>query len=455
MAISKIRLAAWKDEAALVSTVLANAPTIDKHRQISTEEFLLRQMKVMQVLEQAGVEAGVVYSDEHYHGDVPYLGGNVNITVESVAGVLGKNGFHIMAGQEGGCVAEQLARRAGAKVHKVEMFKIADEEYPIEPDRVEEVIEAAAGCHPKRIALLTARSVLPVAMYDFLSDYVGGAQSVVDLQEPYWRIRYEKSDAEMALISDSALVADTAVRGMLAVLKPGMLETQVAEWGYLIAKEMGAESMGVEIMVTANEANRTLIGKALNRPIREGDFVQVGIAPERDGLNSCQRVSVVAVDDPAKVTADQKYWLDFIEEAYRVGYDAFVDVAENDKPAYLEEKAIVDFFASRSAEVSKRVGHSVDLVKQKPYAGTHNTGYTECHEFFGAVTLNAREPLGRQIAMMLDVAVKGNYSAWDEVVVPGLDYLVIEKTLGKFGKHVEPLTKLPLNVQHLIGRVEG
>ena len=455
MTMSKARLAQWKQEAELVSQVLANAPAVDKHQQIRPEEFRERQAKVMRVLEQAGAEVGVVYSDEHYHGDAPYLGGNVNITVEAVAGVLGKNGFHIMAGQEGGCVAEQLARRAGATVHKVEMFKIADEEYPVEAERVEDVIEAAAGCHPKRIALLTARSVLPVATYDFLAAYAGGARNLVDLQEPYWRIRYAKSDAEMALVRDSALIADTAVRGMLALLKPGMLETQVAQWGYVIAKEMGSESLGVEIIVTANEANRTLIGKALNRPIREGDVVQVGIAPERDGLNSCERASVVAVDDPSKVTPDQKYWFDFIEEAYRVGYDAFVDVAAYDKPACLEEKAIVDFFASRSAEVSRRVGRPVDLVKQKPYAGTHNSGYTECQEFFGAVTLEAREPLGRQIAMMLDVAIKGNGNCWDDVVIPGLDYLVIEKTLGKFGKRVEPLTRLPLNVQHLVGRVEG
>jgi hypothetical protein len=359
-----------------------------------------------------------------------------------------------MAGQEGGCVAEQLARRAGAEVHKVEMLKIADEDYPTEAERVEDVIEAAAGCKPKRIALLTSRTVVPVGMHDFLAGYAGGARNIVDLQESYWRIRYEKSDQEMALIRDSSLIADTMIRGMLAVLKPGMLETQVAEWGGLIAKEMGSESLGVQIMVTANVANRTLIGKALNRPIREGDFVHLGAAPERDGLNSCQRCSVVAVDRPSRITSDQKYWMDFIGEAYKVGYDAFLDIARNNKPAWHEEKAIVDFFASRSAEVSSRVGRPVDLVRLKPYAGTHNSGYTECQEFFGAVTLNSKEPLGRQIVMMLDVALKGVDNKWDEVVIPGLDYVVIEKTLGKFGKRVEPLTRLPLNVQHLVGRAE-
>ena len=42
-----------------------------------------------------------MFSDEHYNGDVPYLGGNTNITIEQMTGVIGPNGFHIIAGLEG------------------------------------------------------------------------------------------------------------------------------------------------------------------------------------------------------------------------------------------------------------------------------------------------------------------------------------------------------------------
>ncbi len=111
---------------------------------------------------QRGFECGIVYSDEHYNGDVPYLGGNTNISIEPVAGVIGRSGFHILAGLEGGYVAEQLAPRSGAKVHKVEMLKLADEDYPIDAEQVQDVIEEAAGCTPGRIALLTPRAVFPV-----------------------------------------------------------------------------------------------------------------------------------------------------------------------------------------------------------------------------------------------------------------------------------------------------
>ena len=38
---------------------------------------------------------------------------------------------------------------------------------------------------------------------------------------------------EMRLIRDANVIADAMVRAMLAVLKPGMLETQVAAWAIL------------------------------------------------------------------------------------------------------------------------------------------------------------------------------------------------------------------------------
>jgi hypothetical protein len=336
-------------------------------------------------------------------------------------------------------------------VHKVEMLKLADEDYPIDAERVEEVIEEAAGGKPSRIGLLTPRAVFPVSIYEFLAGYLGGAEKVVDAQELYYRVKYEKSEREMELIAQAGLVCDAMLEAMLAVLRPGLLETQVAQWAYAAAYELGAEQLGFDVMVNANEANRTLIGKALNRTIGEGDVVHLGVSAKCDGLTACERASVVCVKRPSLVSAEQKYWLDFVEQAYRVGYEAYVRVARENLPARLQEQALVDYFASRQEEISRRLGRPVDLVRQKPYTGTHNAGYTECQEFFGAITLNSQEPLGKRIVTMLDVAIRGVGSRWDDVVIPGLDYVLVEKTLGKDGPRVDTLTRLPINLQHLVG----
>ena len=91
----------WNKQANIVADILARAPKIDKTLRVGTEEFRRRQKAVYQALAAAGYDGGIVYSDEHYHGDVPYLGGNTNISVEPVAGIVGKNGDGILAGLEG------------------------------------------------------------------------------------------------------------------------------------------------------------------------------------------------------------------------------------------------------------------------------------------------------------------------------------------------------------------
>lgn len=449
--IGSARLGQLRDEFRLVERILESTPTVDKSFGIATEEFVLRQQRVAAALAQQGFAVGFVFSDEHYDGDVPYLGGNTNISIEQVAGVIGKTGFHIVAGLEGGYIAEQLADRAKAEVHKVELLQLADEQYPIDAERLEDVIEAAAGGRVDRIALLTPRQVVPDGVVGYL-EQLYGAENVVDAQELYYRLKYEKSDAEMRLIRDANVIADAMIRVMAAVLKPGMLETQVAAWAYFVAKELGAEEMGWDVMVGANEANRTLIGKALNREIGRGDWVHLGVAPKRDGLNSCCRRSVIAVEDPAEVTAEQRFWLELVLDAYQVGLDAYVDVAQNNKPARLQEQALVDYFVGRSDEVSRRIGAPVRLERLKPYTGTHNAGYTECQEFYGAITLDSHEPLGRQIVTMLDVALRGIGNRWHDVVLPGVDFVVMENTLGKYGPRVEELNAVPRDLQPLVGR---
>lgn len=433
-----------------VLRVLQNTPAIDREYVAPIQEFQSRVRRTNEALQKHGHTVGLVFSDEHYAGDVPYLGGNTNISIEQVAGVIGPNGFHVVAGLEGGYVAEQLADRAGATVHKVELLQLADEQYPIRAERLEDVIRAAAGNDVDHIALLTPRQVIPAGLVEYLQNLYG-KDGVVDAQDLYYRVKYEKSEIEMRLIADACVIADAMLRAMLAVLRPGRLETEVAAWGAWVGRMLGSERDGFQIMVGANTANRTLIGPALNRRINQGDWVHLGVAPKRDGLTACLRRSVIAVDSPQKVTSEQKYWFDLVEEGYAVGERWYREVAAKHLPARLQEKSLVDFFAGHSEEISRRVGKKINLAQQKPYTGTHNSGYTECQEFFGAITLDSHDPLGNQIVTMLDVALRGIGDRWHDVVIPGFDFCVVENTLGKYGTRVETLTKFPIHAQELVG----
>ena len=442
----------WRHQADIVESILKKAPAFDKEARLGTEEFKARHEKLIAALAAEGYDCGFVYSDEHYAGDVPYLGGNTNISIEPVAGVIGKNGFYLLAGLEGGYCAEQLAPRSGCQVRKVEMLKLADEDYPVEACKVEDVLEEACGGRPKNIALLTPSEVLPASIYRYLVNYFGDASKVVNAQEIYYKLKYIKSDGEMRMTEIAGKICDVMMEAMISVIRPGMYETQVAQWGYTVASELGVEQMGFDIIVGSGVNNRTIIGKATNRRIQEGDYVMLGVGPKWDGLTACERATVICTSDPKKITDDQKYWIEFTEEAYRIGLENYIKVARENLPARIQEQALVDYFASKSDEVSRRIGKKVDMSLQKPYTGTHNGGYTECQEFYGAITLGSNEPLGSQIITMLDVAVRGFGNHWNDIVIPGMDFVLVEKTLGKYGRDVKVLNDLPINLQYLVGR---
>jgi len=176
-----------------VTAILENTPAVDKTRMVEKAEFQDRARRVYAALGTEGLECGLVFSDEHYCGDVPYLGGNTNITVEQVAGVVGSTGFHIVAGLEGGYVAEQLSPRAGVKVHKAELLQLADEKYPVQAETLEEIIkDACGGRMPERIGLLTPRQVIPASLVEYCQAILG-RDNVVDAQLLYYKIKYEKS----------------------------------------------------------------------------------------------------------------------------------------------------------------------------------------------------------------------------------------------------------------------
>jgi hypothetical protein len=51
---------------------------------------------------------------------------------------------------------------------------------------------------------------------------------------------------------------------------------------------------------------------------------------------------------------------------------------------------------------------------------------------------------------MLDVALRGIGDHWNDVILPGFDYCVVENTLAKEGPNVKCLTRVPIHAQELV-----
>jgi Xaa-Pro aminopeptidase len=481
----------FADKLRKLEIIVESAPAIERRRGISREEFVERRRKVWTAVQnQAAVDVAFAFSDEHYSGDVPYLGGNTNYSVEQVAFGLGPDPFRsgIIAGFEGVYSAAQLAPRAGVAVYPTESLQLADEKYPVEGFSLKDILKKVAGKELRRIGLLTPRQVIPEAVVAHLENLVG-PQNVVDAQLPFQQVKNLKSDAEMKLLEDAAYVSSLALRAMLAVMEPGMDETQLAAFADMLAKWMGCERKGFETIVGSDSACVTMIGPALNRPIQAGAAVHLGASYKRDGLTACVRRSVFSSAD---IPPGQVYFRNLVEGAFRAGLDAYVNVVRKRQPAKLQEQALIDFYNEHTLEAlevvrrqageeaARRVhanlhqplaGIGPGLARLKPYTGTHNAGYTECQEFYGAITLESDSPLEEQVVTMLDVALRGRSSRWTgsefEPVLPGFDYWVVEDTLGKYGATVRNLTgelqpdgklakvagRIPVNVQSLVGNV--
>lgn len=441
----------WRRQADIICNVLNKAPSFDKGYLLPPEEFIERQKNVWKAVKEAGFDCGILYSDEHYCGDVPYLAGNNNIIVEPVAAVISENGLYFIAGLESGIVAEQFCHRSGIKIRKVDILNVGKPDYPKNLLTPEMIIEEACGHKPRNIALLTTKGVFPTALYEVLAGYVGG-QNVQDISQKYYEIKYEKSDAEMKLIRESCLISDIMLEGMLRILRPGLNETQVAGWGYVIAQELGVEEFGFKVMVTSGENNKTTIGRPSNRVIQEGDIVHIGVSPKRDGLCGAQRASVVCVKDPSQISDKLNIWFRFLEDAFHHSFKEFKRIAADGLDGCEHELSMIEFYKSKRKELEKLSGYDLpDFEELKGYVTSHNSGYTECQEFYGSLDTKFHKPMAGQLVMMLDVGLKGYHKDWKDVAIPEIDYIVIEKTIGKFGKKAEILNTLPANLQYLVG----
>ena len=112
--------------------VLERSPKIDKQKRVAKEEFQNRARRVYEALRGRGLEVGLVFSDEHYCGDVPYLGGNTNVT-DRTGGRCGgtRRGSTWWPGWRAATSPSNWPGASGAVVHKAELLQLADEKYPI------------------------------------------------------------------------------------------------------------------------------------------------------------------------------------------------------------------------------------------------------------------------------------------------------------------------------------
>lgn len=423
------------------------ACTINKSLEIPREEYEQRWRRVQNAMSAKGYDLLYVCGSELDRSDAAWIAGIFDPMIERYAVILPLEGKPIiLAGSEGGHVLEEAAEKSGADIALLREFQISDEEYRwARFVSLEEVLKRLGLSRSGvKVVVASAFEFLPCSQLFMLQSTFGKDNVVID-PEILRLIKYEKSDLELAIMQEANKIADAALRGMLAVTVPGATELQVAAVGDYIMKSLGARRTGFCTIVTSGERNYTVIGPATNRVIQHGDFVSLGVSPTFNGYHGVVRRTVRAGVDP---DSEQESFLKAVENLYMVVMEATKEAARENLPSNYIDRQGKKFLESLKI---KTLNGDLRTPKE-PYTFIHNMGCSECQEGYGAVTPYTEKPLGRQVALAIDVALLG-FEERGKPIFPVL-YAVIEDAFWKKGSRIGVYNKMPLNVQHLVGNTE-
>ncbi len=423
------------------------APRVRRDLRIGRKEYEARWARVQAAMRKKGYDLAYACGSELDRSDVAWLAGVFDPIIERYGILVPAEGWPVVvAGAEGGHVVEEGVRESGAELALLREFQISDEDYRFArfgslEDVVGRLVPERAG-KAVRIAVFSSAQFVP---HDHVNMLTGrfGADNVVFDTDLLRRIKYEKSPAELALIGAANAAADAAFLGMLASLEPGVRELELAAVGDYIMKRLGAGRTGFPTIVSSGTRGRTVLGPATNKAVGRGEVVSMGVSPSLNGYHGIMRRTVKC---GAEWTFAERIFMETLEGLYHRVMKATQAAAKKGLPS-----CSIDAAGKAYLEGTKlRTKAGGMMTPREPYTFIHNTGCSECQEGFGAVTPYTEEPLGRNVALMIDVAFMG-FDERKRLVFP-IEYAVIEDSFWKKGKTVGVYNRVPLSVQDFVGR---
>ena len=427
--------------------IQAYLPLVERDFEIGRQEYQKRWAKVQKEMAAKGYDLAYACGSELDRSDAAWLAGIFDPIIERYGVLIPAKGRPVVtAGSEGGHVIENCLEASGAGVAILREFQLSDEDYRFAKfGSLEEVVGSLVPYKPGKavkIAVFSSGQFIPHDHVIMLQGRFGSDNVIFDT-DLLRRIKYEKSAAELKLIGTANAIADAAFLGMLAVLQPGLRELDAAAAADYVMKRLGAGRTGFPTIVTSGSRGRSVIGPATNKVIKYGEFVSLGISPTFSGYHGIMRRTVKA---GAAWTGSERKFMNALEGLYHSVIKAAVEAARRGRPSsFIDQKGKAYLAKTKLADK-----HGRRLTPREPYTFIHNTGCSECQEGFGAVTPYTDEPLGKNVALMIDVALMG-FDERKELVFP-VEYAVIEDSFWKKGREIGVYNQMPLCVQDFVGK---
>ena len=218
----------------------------------------------------------------------------------------------------GGPESEPFAHMAAAisKTRCFPVFMVPDEEYPnatiIDFAQLNAELKAE-GTELKRIGFV-GTTTIPHQVYEDLRKGFEGIE-LIDITDEYETMRAYKSPWEVEQIRAATALCDLAYDEMVAKIRPGAYEYEVAAAGEHVCRARGANSFAYSCIVGSGERAKAVVPTATNKIMEDGELVMIGIAPRVNGYAGTMGDTLPV---NGKYTQRQKDLLNHLRETLRL-----------------------------------------------------------------------------------------------------------------------------------------
>lgn len=241
-----------------------------------------RIANIRQILRANNLDAALIYFDELNVANGWYVTGWCG-QFEKGSVLIPVEGEPILLG---GPESEPFAQMDSAvtKVRCFPVFMVPEEEYPnatiIDFKQLNEELKAE-GTVLKRIGVVGTTTIPHQVYLDFSAGFEG--VELVDITDAYEDLRAYKSAWEGEQIIKATNLCDLAYDKMIAAIRPGAYEYEVAAAGEAVCRASGANSFAYSTIVGSGERAKAVVPTATNRIMQDGELVMIGIAPRVNG----------------------------------------------------------------------------------------------------------------------------------------------------------------------------
>jgi Xaa-Pro aminopeptidase len=349
------------------------------------EETQQRLQNVRGILGKRNLDAALVYYDELNVANGWYLTGWCP-QFEKGCVLVPVEGEPLLLG---GPESEPFAKMSSAitETRNFTPFMVPDEEYPNAVISTFSSLsdELAGKKLPMKKIGIVGTAALPHNVYtQFEAGF--GDSDLVDITEDYEGLRARKSAWERENIKQAFGLTQLAYRVMRDKIAPGVMEHEVAAEGEYVCRKAGANSFAFSCIVGSGERANAVVPTALNKEMRDGELVMLGIAPR---INGYAGVMGDTLPVSGTYTTRQRDCMNYLREAFRLTKKMLrpgVRGSELDVPArkLFERQGLIDYLVCPFA-------HTIGLMEAEgPFYGPNSNdilepGMTVCVDvsFFG------------------------------------------------------------------------